>query len=238
VSKNGRTARTDILAAGLDNVVERTCIRKAQLGRTTTAQQAVLADHVLDIVAAPSVSIESFRIHGCSENTACLLILSTGHLQHQASVSTFETTKQLVDWRLNAHDAHSTLQSACKVVEMDCQALPPEWTCQTHLHSFNFIAKDVMCTLSQQINAARPACSQLEDHETIGSEKLMDIRTRSLIWTGNLGVMHTLENPFAQDDTLRRLFHLSSLITRSATRDRFVRAELKRKLQMCETHEM
>jgi hypothetical protein len=38
VSKNGRTARTDILAAGLDNVVERTCIRKAQLGRATTAQ--------------------------------------------------------------------------------------------------------------------------------------------------------------------------------------------------------
>lgn len=40
------------------------------------------------------------------------------------------------------------------------------------------------------------------------------------------------------DDTLRRLFHLSSLITKSATRDKFARAELKCRLQMYEAHDI
>lgn len=40
------------------------------------------------------------------------------------------------------------------------------------------------------------------------------------------------------DDTLRRLFHLSSLITKSSTRDKFARAELKCKLQMYEAYDI
>lgn len=40
------------------------------------------------------------------------------------------------------------------------------------------------------------------------------------------------------DDTLRRLFHLSSLITKSSTRDKFARAEVKCKLQMYETYDV
>lgn len=40
------------------------------------------------------------------------------------------------------------------------------------------------------------------------------------------------------DDTLRRLFHLSSLITKSTTRDKFARAELKCRLQWYEAHDI
>jgi hypothetical protein len=40
------------------------------------------------------------------------------------------------------------------------------------------------------------------------------------------------------DDTLRRLFHLSSLITRSSTRDKFVRAEVKCSLKMYESYDV
>ena len=40
------------------------------------------------------------------------------------------------------------------------------------------------------------------------------------------------------DDTLRRLFHLSSLITKSSTRDKFVRAKVKCRLEMYERHDI
>jgi hypothetical protein len=40
------------------------------------------------------------------------------------------------------------------------------------------------------------------------------------------------------NDTLRRLFHLSSLITKSSTRDRFVRAKEKCRLAMYERHDI
>lgn len=40
------------------------------------------------------------------------------------------------------------------------------------------------------------------------------------------------------DDTLRRLFHLSSLITKSSTRDKFVRAEVKCRLEMYERYDV
>ena len=40
------------------------------------------------------------------------------------------------------------------------------------------------------------------------------------------------------DDTLRRLFHLSSLITKSSTRDRFVKAEAKCRLEMYEYYDI
>lgn len=40
------------------------------------------------------------------------------------------------------------------------------------------------------------------------------------------------------DDTLRRLFHLSSLITKSSTRDKFVRAEAKCRLEMYERYDV
>lgn len=40
------------------------------------------------------------------------------------------------------------------------------------------------------------------------------------------------------DDTLRRLFHLSSLITKSSTRDKFVRAQVKCRLGMYEYYDI
>lgn len=40
------------------------------------------------------------------------------------------------------------------------------------------------------------------------------------------------------DDSLRRLFHLSSLITKSSTRDKFVRAEVKCRLGMYEDYDI
>jgi hypothetical protein len=40
------------------------------------------------------------------------------------------------------------------------------------------------------------------------------------------------------DDTLRRLFHLSALISKSSTRDRFARAELKCRLAMYEVYDV
>ncbi|GAB7336154.1 hypothetical protein MBLNU13_g08932t2 [Cladosporium sp. NU13] len=172
------------------------------------------------------------------------------------------------------------------------------------LPSFSAIAKDILRDVDRHINTPTTACPGLEDHETLGPEKLMDTRTRFLLWTGNLGVMHKAEDPRALDrrlldapevagrirdilgdfqgllsqsgrpcdcdasqrsstekvgpmddedammmqllglqtskkcttswlaasldDTLRRLFHLSSLITKSSTRDKFhVREKVK-----------
>ena len=40
------------------------------------------------------------------------------------------------------------------------------------------------------------------------------------------------------DDALRRLFHLSSLITKSSTRDKFVRAKVKCRLEMYESYDV
>jgi hypothetical protein len=40
------------------------------------------------------------------------------------------------------------------------------------------------------------------------------------------------------DDTLRRLFHLSALISKSSTRDRFARAELNCRLEIYEAHDV
>jgi len=40
------------------------------------------------------------------------------------------------------------------------------------------------------------------------------------------------------DDTLRRLFHLSALISKSSTRDKFARARLKCRLDMYEVHDI
>jgi hypothetical protein len=40
------------------------------------------------------------------------------------------------------------------------------------------------------------------------------------------------------DDSLRRLFHLSSLITKSTTRDKFARAESKCRLEMYESYDI
>jgi hypothetical protein len=40
------------------------------------------------------------------------------------------------------------------------------------------------------------------------------------------------------DDSLRRLFHLSSLITKSTTRDKYARAESKCKLEMYESYDI
>jgi hypothetical protein len=71
-----------------------------------------------------------------------------------------------------------------------------------NLPPFNAIAKEILRHLDQGINASPPACPGLEDHETLGPERLTDIRTRFLLWTGNLGVRRRPEDPRALDRRL------------------------------------
>jgi hypothetical protein len=231
---------------------------------------------------------------------------------------------------LTRSSANDTRQTA----NMTCQASGSETTCQASVPPINALAKDILRHLDEHIDVPTLACPGLEDHETIDSERLADIRTRFLLWTGNLGVMHKPEDPRALDrrlidapevagrvreiladlqdllsqrkstrfgshvaqalktnrrevkrpcncittqnhstqeapsmdeeeammmqllglqtsrscttswlsasidDTLRRLFHLSSLITKSSTRDKFVRARMKHRLEMYEPYDV
>jgi hypothetical protein len=73
---------------------------------------------------------------------------------------------------------------------------------QESLSPFNAIAKHILRHLDQKINAPAPTCPGLEDHQTLGPERLKDIRTRFLLWTGNLGVMRKPEDPRALDSRL------------------------------------
>ena len=68
--------------------------------------------------------------------------------------------------------------------------------------SFSALAKEILRHLGQHISVPTTACPGLGDHETLGHEKLVDIRTRFLLWTGNLGVMHKPEDPRALDRRL------------------------------------
>jgi hypothetical protein len=56
--------------------------------------------------------------------------------------------------------------------------------------SFYVVAKEILHQLNQQINTPMPSCLGLDDHQTVGLEKLTDVRTRFKLWSGNLGVMH------------------------------------------------
>jgi hypothetical protein len=56
--------------------------------------------------------------------------------------------------------------------------------------SFGDIAKEILHQLNEQINTPMPSCPGLDDHQTVGPEKLTDVRTRFKLRIGNLGVMH------------------------------------------------
>ena len=64
---------------------------------------------------------------------------------------------------------------------------------------FSVAAKGILRILNEQINVPHPACHERDGNETLKTDKLADIRTRFLLWTGNLGVMHEPEDPRALD---------------------------------------
>jgi hypothetical protein len=97
---------------------------------------------------------------------------------------------------------------------------------QGNLLPFNAITKQILRHLDQQIDAAPPACPGLEDHETLGPERLVDIRTRFMLWTGNLGVMRRPEDPRALD---RRLIDAPDV----ANRVREILKDLQDLLSQC-----
>ena len=96
------------------------------------------------------------------------------------------------------------------------------------LPSFSAIAKTILRDLDHRINNPTTTCPGLEDHETLGPEKLMDTRTRFLLWTGNLGVMHKAEDPRALD---RRLLDAPEV----AGRVRDILGDLQDLLSQCES---
>ena len=96
------------------------------------------------------------------------------------------------------------------------------------LPSFSALAKEILRHLDQRIDVPTTACPGLEDHETLGPERLKDIRTRFLLWTGNLGVMHKAEDPRALD---RRLFDAPEV----ASRVREILGDLQDLLIQCES---
>lgn len=95
------------------------------------------------------------------------------------------------------------------------------------LPSFSALAKEILRHLDQRINLPTTACLRLEDHETLGPDKLMDIRTCFLLWTSNLGVMHKAEDPRALD---RRLLDTPEV----ACRVREILGDLQDLLSQCE----
>ena len=95
------------------------------------------------------------------------------------------------------------------------------------LPSFSAIAKEILRDLDHHINIPPTTCPGLEDHETLDPEKLMDARTRFLLWTGNLGVMHKAEDPRALD---RRLLDAPEV----AGRVRDLLGDLQDLLSQCE----
>lgn len=93
--------------------------------------------------------------------------------------------------------------------------------------SFKAIAKDILQQLDRKIDAPASACPRLQDHEHLGSTRLTDIRTRFLLWSGNLGVMHGPGDPRALDT---RLFSAHDV----ANRVRQVLHDLQDLLNQCE----
>lgn len=96
--------------------------------------------------------------------------------------------------------------------------------------SLSAIAKRILQNLDRQIRGPAPACTGLVDHDTISSEKLTDIRTRLLLWSGNLGVMHKPEDPRALDKRLEEAPDV-------AIRVREILQDLQNLLSQCEPHQ-
>ena len=95
------------------------------------------------------------------------------------------------------------------------------------LPSFSALAKETLRHLNQRIDVPTKACVAFEDHETLNPETFKDVRTRFLLWTGNLGVMHQPEDPRALD---RRLLDAPEV----ACRVREILGDLQDLLIQCE----
>jgi len=95
------------------------------------------------------------------------------------------------------------------------------------LPSFSALAKEILRHLDHLINAPTTACPGLEIHEKLDLERLLDIRTRFLLWSGNLGVMHKPEDSRALD---RRLLDAPEV----AGRVREILGDLQDLLSQCE----
>jgi hypothetical protein len=106
---------------------------------------------------------------------------------------------------------HSSASPARETANVVSQISRSKTACQGHLLSFSTLAKDILRHLGQSMRVPTLACPGLEDHGTLGPEKLTDIRTRFLLWTGNLGVMHKPEDPRALD---RRLLDAPEVASR------------------------
>jgi hypothetical protein len=100
---------------------------------------------------------------------------------------------------------------------------------EVKLPAFCVLAESILRTLHKQINGPKPSCARLDGHEVLGPEKLEDIRTRFLLWTGNLGVMHKAEDPRALD---RRLLDAPE----AASRLRGILVEMEDLLHQCEPY--
>jgi hypothetical protein len=98
--------------------------------------------------------------------------------------------------------AYTSTDRAREDPHMTSEVSIPGANGQGNLPPFNAIAKEILRQLDQQINTSPLACPGLENHEALGPERLADIRTRFLLWTGNLGVRRRPEDPRALDRRL------------------------------------
>jgi hypothetical protein len=98
--------------------------------------------------------------------------------------------------------AHTSTDHARENPHMTSEVSLPGAGGQDNPPPFNAIAKEILRQLDQQINTPPPTCPGLEDHEILGPDRLADIRTRFLLWTGNLGVRRRPEDPRALDRRL------------------------------------
>jgi hypothetical protein len=97
---------------------------------------------------------------------------------------------------------HSSATPARPTANAAGQITHSETTCPGASPSFSTFAKDILRHLDRSISNPPLEYPGLEEHETLGPEMLSDIRTRFLLWTGNLGVMHKPEDPRALDKRL------------------------------------
>ena len=98
--------------------------------------------------------------------------------------------------------AYTSTDHARENPRMTFEASLPGADGQGNLPPFNATAKKILRQLDHQINASPPTCPKLEDHGILGPERFADIRTRFLLWTGNLGVRRRPEDPRALDRRL------------------------------------
>lgn len=81
-----------------------------------------------------------------------------------------------------------------------------------HIPSFRALARGVLGHIDQQIGELDLEYSGDKDHGTIDSEKLKDVRTRFLLWCGNLGVMHEPDDPRSLDSRLLGAVHVANRV--------------------------